>query len=96
MIRKNLYLAAVFVCFSYTMPLYATDNAVILGGTSSHLLRIEINPGGTYGIYRYINNTWQQQLYSPSSHLFFHKNRLHYFFIRQNASRYFNHSPYGI
>ncbi len=51
--------------------LYAQiDNQVILGDVSPNQLKIQINSGGNYCVYRWLNNSWNQQFYSQYSHLF--------------------------
>ena len=68
--KKTLSLLLLYVCFVSAKSLYATDNPVILGNIAPNLLRIQINSGGSYCIYRWINSVWQKQFYAENSHLF--------------------------
>ncbi|MDR1646195.1 MAG: hypothetical protein LBS05_10335, partial [Tannerellaceae bacterium] len=58
------------VCFCPGV-LFATDNAIVLGGVASTgQLRINVNAGGNYCVYRYFNSNWYKQFYATNSHLF--------------------------
>ena len=67
--RIFLFLIIWGAWFSPT-TLYATDNSVVLGNVSPDQLRIVINTGGNYCVYRWINSAWQRQFYATNSHLF--------------------------
>ena len=69
---KRIYLFSIitYICLFLTTSVYATDNPVTLGNVSPNQLRIQINSGGSYCIYRWIGGGWQNQFYAPNSHLF--------------------------
>jgi hypothetical protein len=69
---KHIYLFLIILSVSliFAKSVYATDNVIVLGDISPNQLKIKINSGGTYCIYRWIDNSWRPQFYAENSHLF--------------------------
>ena len=70
LIKSSFILTTLLSAWLFSTTLYAQDNTVILGSVAPSQLRIKINKGGNYCVYRYIGNTWQKQFFAENSHLF--------------------------